>query len=171
LRGCGLGNSEKQRRGAGIRFALTWLVSSNSQCRSSAKWPAFVLGVTLLVQQAACAASSVNRGAEFYAQGRYIDADQLFEYHEPSLPGHAPLERARYALYRGATYLALGDERGAWLWLSYGARLQATDPTLLSPAERRLLQDSLHSLSPAHAALPWELAGASSGALTVSTGQ
>jgi hypothetical protein len=114
-----------------------------------------------------CGASSVNRGAEFYTQGRYIDADQLFEHYEGNLPDVAG-ERARYALYRGATYLALGDSANAWRWLS---SRELSVRTRLSNEEQRLLHDSLRALSPRQAALPWELAGASSGALTVSTGQ
>ena len=56
-----------------------------------------------------CASSALNRGADFYRQGRYIDADELFEHAEPGLSRLQVEERARYALYRGATYLALGD--------------------------------------------------------------
>src|SRR4051812_23738905 len=96
---------------------------------------AAALAVSTLV---ACAPSTVNRGADFYRQGHYIDADQLFEHTEPELLGLAPTERARYALYRGATYLALGDHMQARRWLGYGAELASTPAAQLSNKEQQL---------------------------------
>jgi hypothetical protein len=118
----------------------------------------------------------VNRGADFYRQGRYIDADQLFEHHEPELVDYDAGDRARYGLYRGATYLALGDAEGARRWLGYGAQTAGAATQELSALELGLLHDSVRALTPprpsgSQAALPWELAGASSGAFTVKTGQ
>jgi hypothetical protein len=79
-------------------------------------------------------------------QGRYIDADQLFEHAEAGLSQLELGERARYALYRGATYLALGDSAGAQRWLGYGARLGAPALSGLSLQEQQLLHDSLRAL-------------------------
>lgn len=93
-----------------------------------------------------CAASPVSRGADFYLQGRYIDADQLFEQAEPGFSQLAEAERARYALYRAATYLALGDYLGAQRWLTYGARLRGTGFSALSGPDQQLLQASLRSI-------------------------
>jgi len=79
-------------------------------------------------------------------QGRYIDADQLFEHAEPGLSQLELGERARYALYRGATFLALGDSAGAQRWLGYGARLGRPALSGLSLEEQQLLRDSLRAL-------------------------
>jgi hypothetical protein len=90
-----------------------------------------------------CAASTVNRGADLYLEGRYIDADQLFEQAAPGF-SHLPVEeRARYALYRGATYLALGDSAGAQGWLAYGSRLGRS---AFSAEEQQLLGASLRAV-------------------------
>jgi hypothetical protein len=66
-----------------------------------------------------CAGSCVNRGAELYAQGRYIDAAQVFEHNERHLADYDVEERIRYALYRAATLSALGDRIAAERWASY----------------------------------------------------
>jgi hypothetical protein len=86
-----------------------------------------------------CVASSVQRGAEFYMQRRYIDAAQVFEHSERQLQELEDAERAEYSLYRGATFLALGNRDGARQWLS-GARLGWAH---LSARDRALLTDSL----------------------------
>jgi hypothetical protein len=136
--------------------------------RWRSSWQALAPVVVASALLLGCSASAVNRGADFYIQGRYIDADQLFEHHEVNLADYGAGERARYALYRGATYLALGDSANARRWLS---SRELSIRASLSSAEQRLLLHSLRALRLGQAALPRELAGASSGALTVSTGQ
>jgi hypothetical protein len=89
-----------------------------------------------------CTASSVQRGAEFYMQRRYIDAAQVFEHTERQLPEWEEAERAEYSLYRGATFLALGDRDGARQWLSEAQR----GWTHLSADDRALLTDSLRAV-------------------------
>ncbi|MEY2936277.1 MAG: hypothetical protein RL033_7026 [Pseudomonadota bacterium] len=93
-----------------------------------------------------CATSPVSRGAEFYRQGRHIDADLVFEHGEPTLSQLELGERARYALYRGSNYLALGDRDTASRWLAYGAGLDHTAGAL-SSEERTLLQSGLRATS------------------------
>lgn len=88
---------------------------------------------------AACASSSLQRGVEFYSQRRYIDAAQVFEHTERDLNAYDTDERAQYAVYRGATLLALGSRDAARYWLSYGARLSRE----LQTNERLILQESL----------------------------
>jgi hypothetical protein len=92
-----------------------------------------------------CVASTVHRGADFYMQGRYIDADALFEQTEPGLSQLQVAERARYAVYRAATYLALGDSAGAQRWLGYGSRLGPAALADLSADEQKLLSESLRA--------------------------
>lgn len=89
--------------------------------------------------------SAVSRGAEFYTQGRYIDAALVFEHTEGSLQGYSDADRARYGLYRGATLLALGYAKEAGHWLNYGSTL-ALDS--LEAGERSAL---FAALLPAHA--------------------
>lgn len=90
-----------------------------------------------------CAASSVQRGAEFYMQRRYIDAAQVFEHTERQLPEWEEAERAEYSLYRGATFLALGNRQSARHWLSGAQRGWAH----LSDRDRALLTDSLRAIT------------------------
>jgi hypothetical protein len=111
-----------------------------------------------------CARSAVTRGADFYQQGRYIDADQLFEQNEPLLASWEAIERARYGLYRGLTYLALGDLSMARHWLRYGALLDASALERLTPAERELLFQSLLTVGGPAAALNTASSGAAAGA-------
>lgn len=91
---------------------------------------------------AACASSSLQRGVEFYSQRRYIDAAQVFEHTERDLNAYDTDERAQYAVYRGATLLALGSRDAARYWLSYGARLSRA----LQTNERYILQESLRAV-------------------------
>jgi len=119
----------------------------------AAGWQVVAVAAVAYSTLAACTASALNRGADFYRQGRYIDADQLFEHNEPALLGLEPAERARYALYRGANYLALGDQLLARRWLGYGAELASAPPAQLSAQEQQLLQSSLHTVRGYGAAL------------------
>ena len=111
-----------------------------------------------------CTPSTVARGADFYQQGRYIDADQLFEHSEPLLASWDAAERARYGLYRGLTYLALGDESMARRWLRYGAKLDGTELDRLTANERALLSESLTAVSGPAPALNTASSGAAAGA-------
>jgi hypothetical protein len=90
-----------------------------------------------------CAAHYVNRGADLYAGGRYIEAAEVFERTEKRLNGTSSPERARYGLYRGATLLALGDGARAEAWLTYSARILQTDPGALSDDENVMLARAL----------------------------
>jgi hypothetical protein len=116
-----------------------------------------------------CSRSSVTRGADFYQQGRYIDADQIFEHSEQNLASWEGGERARYGLYRGLTYLALGDVTMARRWLRYGAALDAAALDQLTAAERGLLSESLRALAAPAAALNAASTGAAAGAKLVVT--
>ena len=50
-----------------------------------------------------------------------------------------PDDRARYGLYRGLTFLALGDLRNAERWLDYAELQQRAQPGMLAQNERDLL--------------------------------
>lgn len=94
---------------------------------------------------AGCGGSSLNRGANYYSERRYIDAAQVFEHAEPELRSYEVAERARYGLYRGATLLELGDMSEAQHWLMFSHQLAAKDPGALSPSERAALREALSS--------------------------
>jgi hypothetical protein len=111
-----------------------------------------------------CASSTVTRGADFYQQGRYIDADQIFEHNERMLASWETSERARYGLYRGLTYLALGDLPMARRWLRYGATLDGSALNQLSAGERELLTQTLRAQAGPAAVLNAASTGAAAGA-------
>jgi tetratricopeptide (TPR) repeat protein len=102
----------------------------------------------LLLGVSACGSSQyVNRGAELYAGGYYIEAAEVFERTEKRLDQASAAEQAQYGLYRGATLLALGDSRRARRWLRYSERLLQSDAGLLSEEERDMLRRALGVLA------------------------
>ena len=114
--------------------------------RRAAAYEAIAAAAVACFAWLGCAPSAVTRGADFYQQGRYIDADQLLEQTEPLLASWSVSERARYGLYRGSTYLALGDLPMAQRWLRYGAALDASTLDELSLSERQLLSESVRAV-------------------------
>jgi len=104
-----------------------------------------VLGAAL---STACGAGHyVQRGADLYGEGRYVEAAEVFERSEPRL-ARAPLqERAAYAAYRGANFVALGDLRHADLWLSVASNIERKKPGTLRPEERAFLDGAWRALS------------------------
>jgi hypothetical protein len=96
----------------------------------------------------ACGANHfVQRGADLYGEGRYVEADEVFERSEPRL-ARAPLEeRAAYAAYRGATFIALGDLRHAQHWLSVASELERSHPGTLRAEERQFLDGAWRALA------------------------
>jgi hypothetical protein len=100
---------------------------------------------TLLV---ACGSNRfVQRGADLYGEGRYVEADEVFERSEPRI-ARAPLkQRAAYATYRGATFLALGDLGHAQRWLTVASEIERAKPDTMSNAERRFLDGAWQALS------------------------
>ena len=107
----------------------------------------------------------VQRGADLYGAGRYVEADEVFEHSEPRV-ARAPLEdRAAYAAYRGATFIALGDLRHAQHWLSIATELERAHPGTLRKEERAFLDGAWRALAnrlPATAPAPAGTAIASS---------
>jgi tetratricopeptide (TPR) repeat protein len=90
--------------------------------------------------------SSVNRGAALYAQSNYIEAAEVFERTQGRLHQMDQSDRARYGLYRGLTFLALGDLRGAERWLGYAQTQTRSRQTALSDDELALLTKGFSSL-------------------------
>jgi hypothetical protein len=96
----------------------------------------------------ACGANHfVQRGADLYGEGRYVEADEVFERSEPRV-ARAPLEqRAAYAAYRGATFIALGDLGHAQHWLSLASDIERARPGTLRSEERGFLDSAWLALS------------------------
>jgi len=89
----------------------------------------------------------VQRGADLYGEGRYVEADEVFERSEPRI-ARAPLEqRAAYAAYRGATFVALGDLAHAHRWLSLASNIERARPGTLRPEERAFLDGAWRALT------------------------
>jgi tetratricopeptide (TPR) repeat protein len=123
----------------------------NPSCIAAAQIRASRPALTALALSAMCLAlmgcggSSLNRGANYYSERRYIDAAQVFEHAEPELVTYDDAQRARYGLYRGATLLELGDMGEAERWLMFGHQLAAEHPGALSDSERAALREALSS--------------------------
>jgi hypothetical protein len=97
---------------------------------------------------AACGASHyVQRGADLYGEGRYVEADEVFERSELRVSRASFEERAAYAAYRGATFVALGDLHHAQHWLSIATELERTHPGSLRKEERDFLDGAWRALA------------------------
>lgn len=123
------------------------------------------LGATVLVALlGACGGHYVSRGTDLYSDGRYVEAAEVFERTEARLAESSSSERARFGLYRGATFLKLGDAVHAARWLGYARSVVTQDPDALGSRDAALLEASLQTLASAKAppeqSLPPELATA-----------
>src|SRR6188768_1056438 len=88
----------------------------------------------------ACGSSHyIQRGADLYGEGRYVEADEVFARSEPRIAQGTLEQRAAYAAYRGATFVALGDLPHAQVWLSVASEIERAAPGTLRPEERAFL--------------------------------
>src|SRR5262245_25788518 len=115
--------------------------------------------LTLLVsalgsQLVGCGGHFVARGTDLYEDGRYVEAAEVFEQTEQRLAKSPSDERARFGLYRGATFLKLGDGVHAARWLGYARSVVKTDPDALDSDDLALLEASLKALASARPAEP-----------------
>lgn len=95
--------------------------------------------------------SNNNRGRALYADGRFIEAAEVFEHSEAQLDRLVPEERARYGLYRGMTQLRLGDLDAAARWLHYASSNEERTPGALDPREVSALKQAWQLLDTARA--------------------
>lgn len=120
--------------------------------RSLAHRSVISLGVTALVAlSSACAGHYVGRATDLYSDGRYVEAAEVFERTEARLASSSSAERARFGLYRGATFLKLGDAVHAARWLGYARSVAQQDPDALGSSDAALLEASLKTLASAKA--------------------
>lgn len=78
----------------------------------------------------------VKRGGSLYLERRYVEAAEVFERTEARLDQSSPRERAEYGLFRGLTFLQLGDVHNAQRWLAYAYEVERAHPWSLG-ADRR----------------------------------
>jgi hypothetical protein len=81
----------------------------------------------------------VKRGSALYADGRYVEAAEVFERTEHRLGDSSAKERAEYGVYRGMTLLVLGDLKNAQRWLAYAYEVERHKPGSLRTDRRALL--------------------------------
>jgi thioredoxin-like negative regulator of GroEL len=105
--------------------------------------------VALVALSGACGGHYVSRGTDLYADGRYVEAAEVFERTEGRLADSSSSERARFGLYRGATFLKLGDAVHAARWLGYARSVVTQDPDALGSSDAALLEASLRTLASA----------------------
>lgn len=105
-----------------------------TRSRTARAASAFGAGVALLIL-GACAARS-QRGCSLYQEGRYIEAAEAFEQTQYRLASSDAEQRAEYGLYRGLTYLELGDLARAREWLAYAFQIGRQSSGALDREER-----------------------------------
>ncbi|MEB2311657.1 MAG: hypothetical protein OZ921_08390 [Sorangiineae bacterium] len=91
-------------------------------------------------------AGPLSGALDEFRDARYPEAVIELRRLEPESRGWSARERARYALYRGLTHLALGDARPADLWLGLAKALAEAHPGALDAAERGRLLSGWQSL-------------------------
>ena len=116
-----------------------------------------LVGAALLAN--ACGGHYVSRGSALYDDAHYVEAAEVFEQTEPRLATSSSSERARFGLYRGATFLKLGDTGHAARWLGYARSIVKSDPDALADDEVALLGASLKALGRAAPDAPEPKAG------------
>ncbi|MBK7582562.1 MAG: hypothetical protein IPI67_20485 [Myxococcales bacterium] len=102
------------------------------------RWVLPILTLALGVTLAGCE-GHVRRGTTLYADGRYVEAAEVFERTEYRLTQFTPRERAEYGVYRGMTLLVLGDLAHARRWLTYAYEVEKVAPGALRSDRRALL--------------------------------
>jgi hypothetical protein len=98
--------------------------------------------VLLLLLLAGCA-GPLARGIDQFDDGHYPQAKETFASLEPASRSWDDAHRARYALYRGLTYGALGDKPRAGVWLGEARAIVLAHPDALTPEDRQRLKTSL----------------------------
>jgi hypothetical protein len=103
---------------------------------------------------AGCGGHYVNRGADLFADGRYVEAAEVFERTQDRLTKSDSGEQARYGLYRGATLFVLGDFAHAQSWLAYAREVERVNPGALDSEDRAFLDRVWIALEARYRGLP-----------------
>jgi hypothetical protein len=115
--------------------------------------PAFAIAM-LALSMSGCAGHFVARGSDLYEDGHYVEAAEVFERTEARLATCSNRDRARFGLYRGATFLKLGDVQHAARWLGYARGIKNSDPEALGSDDSELLDASLKALGSVSPSVP-----------------
>lgn len=118
---------------------------------SRAPWQGLV---SLALLASACGGHFVSRGSDLYSEGRLVEAAEVFERTEARLATSSEAEQARFGLYRGATFLKLGDVEHAARWLGYSRSVVIREPDALDREDLALLTASLKALASAKPLAP-----------------
>lgn len=131
-------------RGRVERLTMASLLRNSGRSKSIGAIVLIAVGTAL----GTCACGSpIGRGTTLYQQQNYIEAAEAFERTEDRLATMQPGDRIRYGLYRGLTFLQLGDLRSAEHWLDYAQAEQHKQSQSLTTEELRLLQQGRRLLS------------------------
>lgn len=117
--------------------------------RRRLQWAGGLLGTGALTLCLLGCSSSVRRGATLYADGRYIEAAEVFERNEHQLRTLSAEQQAEYGVYRGVTLHALGDTANARRWLTYAYDVERATPGALNASGRALLERAWAALDKA----------------------
>ena len=98
--------------------------------------------------------SYVKRGEALYADGRYIEAAEVFERTEDRIGEASARQRAEYGTYRGLTLLVLGDLSNAQRWFDYAYGVERAAPGSLSADRRALLDRGWYELGQRRRVVP-----------------
>jgi len=98
-------------------------------------------------------ATHFSRGTHAYDDGCYPEAMEELAAAEVAIASMSGEERARYALYRGLSHLALGDREQAERWLAEAKALWDSNRYLLNEQDRGKLLSAWESMG--HAPGEW----------------
>jgi hypothetical protein len=102
------------------------------------------LALALCLGLVACGGPLSEGKAEFNA-GHYPHAKQIFASIEDESRNYDERDRATYALYRGLTLRALGDNGDGATWLREAKAIEETRPGTLEPGDTLRLKAALES--------------------------
>lgn len=105
-----------------------------------------LLSVAIVALSSVACGGHAYRGSSLYQEGRYIEAAETFERTERGLTAVGAHEQAEFGLYRGLTFLRLGDLPSARDWLAYASRIERQVPGTLDGTELRLLDKGWREL-------------------------
>jgi hypothetical protein len=129
------------------------MCSEDVRLRPWSRAARLVSAVALLLSSA-CGSHFVARGTSLYGEGHYVEAAEVFERTEQRLSTSSSRERARFGLYRGATFLKLGDVPHAARWLGYSRSILNQYPDALDASDAALLDASLEAVGTVDSTAP-----------------
>jgi hypothetical protein len=109
-----------------------------------ARGPVLASLLVLAASLVACG-GALSKGRSQFDKGNYPEAKQTFAAAEADSRSWSDARRAEYALYRGLTLGALGDQAHAGVWLREAKAIEDAHPGSLDPQEAQRLHLGLES--------------------------